>query len=711
MSDMHLQRTAEEPIALLPLMPPRPPNTHLKPDLEVIVANNHVIRVVDPTASPIRVMERHFNHASHRFVLNYAVARASTGWTVSVYDAAGSLIVGYTFAIKLAALKFQEYISGYKAFAYVEQISCSAIFKARLLEKGEFKSPRYYGNGEIQIWIPEDLVDGPLASPPASLYRTSTSSTILSGPGSFFKAKSASPGASGSSDRDTFVNHNRSPLLFAFFRDEGGYTMLRARVVDLSWSLTRKGDTDALIFSSSAGKDQGFKAYKYTKPTARISEWDVGVMARNLTSRAAEEITIMNLTLKTRAVSSVADETEDKLRYLQRQLDEVYKTYTKAQASKFQIPEMIKQGIDPSKGYNELLGAQATSPRHSMVSQPGTLSGFSYPQELYGEYTRTDGRQYTHMEQTILFQAPNQQPRSTEGSSAGPPSSVPGVPETLNTPVQQAEDNHQPIDTPESSDDEESSLFGEFDQRVEQAISNHPDLGPPDRAIRALHSLPGEMRALLYQFPAGDTEESHRGSKGLFRCPFNILNPRVHRKGECKGPGFPLPELSEHIEEKHLSYECKTCKRVFNDEPELDAHIKTTCEPSTNLPNGVPFHKINHVRQALKTPKKKEKATTEEERWYMMWDMLFPGVNRPSPYFAVPRKTQDDAEGLRLEILFAAMIDSDNTQGSKVVDKDKARLYLRAAMQALLRGEPPGSEEASMGGERGSRVSDGDGAS
>lgn len=225
MPDMQLQGTGEEPLASLPLMPPRPPISYHKPDLDIITANDHVIQLIDPTASPYHVTARHLTHKEHRFVLNYTVVGVSTGWTVSVYDNSGLLVVEYTFALKLAALKFQEYITGYKPLACIEQTACSAIFEARL-GKGQFKRPRYHGEGEIQLWCPEGLVDEAFISPPASLFRVSTSSTGVSARGSMFRTNG------GPSKPNTPVVHHhrhRSPLLVAFLCGEGGYTMLRAK--------------------------------------------------------------------------------------------------------------------------------------------------------------------------------------------------------------------------------------------------------------------------------------------------------------------------------------------------------------------------------------------------------------------------------------------------------------------------------------------------
>lgn len=102
-------------------------------------------------------------------------------------------------------------------------------------------------------------------------------------------------------------------------------------------------------------------------------------------------------------------------------------------------------------------------------------------------------------------------------------------------------------------------------------------------------------------------------------------------------------------------------------------------------------------------PSKKGKVW-DEERWFQMWEALFPGVGRPEPCMFFPSSfwlhlngastltfpdfaPRNETEGLgfrRVEVVFEAMVDADG-DGS-VIGKEKTKLYLQAAMQAV--GDP-----------------------
>lgn len=105
------------------------------------------------------------------------------------------------------------------------------------------------------------------------------------------------------------------------------------------------------------------------------------------------------------------------------------------------------------------------------------------------------------------------------------------------------------------------------------------------------------------------------------------------------------------------------------------------------------------IRDMLK-PSKKGKIW-DEERWFQMWEALFPGVGRPEPCMSfplpfggpqmgaagltfpdfAPRNEMEGLEFRRVKVVFEAMVDADG--GETVISKAKTKLYLRAAMQAV----------------------------
>jgi len=143
----------------------------------------------------------------------------------------------------------------------------------------------------------------------------------------------------------------------------------------------------------------------------------------------------------------------------------------------------------------------------------------------------------------------------------------PEVPRTLVEEPTSRLHEHSSLVSADSSDDEDAadSFFTNFDDRVRRALRAEPSISSAaENTITKLHTLPGELRALVYDFPTrfhfeGFPEAADAGEGGslasqsvtssdstsgkLFRCPFNVANPQGHSRGGCKGPGFPLSRL------------------------------------------------------------------------------------------------------------------------------------------------------------------------
>lgn len=226
-----LQMDVDAELASLPLMPSGGSGTCVDQYLRIISRTNDSVRVLDPTESPFGTLIRDLFRGQHRFVLDYAIAKDPGKWTVRVFDAHGGRFATYDFALKQAALKFQEYITGYRTQAHVENTLCDVTFGARLV-KGEFRRTKYRGLGEIQLWeavgLPNTSTSNSsttlMSTTLLSLHTTSTSSTLLS-------AAVSSP--RDEKGRTIVFHHNRSPLLVALLSDQGetskGYTILRAK--------------------------------------------------------------------------------------------------------------------------------------------------------------------------------------------------------------------------------------------------------------------------------------------------------------------------------------------------------------------------------------------------------------------------------------------------------------------------------------------------
>ncbi|KAK0754355.1 hypothetical protein B0T18DRAFT_35688 [Schizothecium vesticola] len=242
----------------------------------------------------------------------------------------------------------------------------------------------------------------------------------------------------------------------------------------------------------------------------------------------------------------------------------------------------------------------------------------------------------------------------------------PDVPRTLVEEPTSRLHEHPSLVSADSSDDEDDadSFFTNFDDRVRRALRAEPSISSAaENTIRRLHTLPGELRALVYDFPtrlhfegfpeAADAGEggslasrsvtsSNSTSRKLFRCPFNVANPREHWRGGCKGPGFPLSRLGDHLERCHLSYECPRCGTDCVDDDGLEQHacnieqFQRVGAATPTIPSDrITDLKLRRIRGMLK-PSKKGKIW-DEERWFQMWEALFPGVGeRPEPCMFLP---------------------------------------------------------------------------
>ncbi|KAK1826545.1 hypothetical protein QBC39DRAFT_364116 [Podospora conica] len=283
-------------------------------------------------------------------------------------------------------------------------------------------------------------------------------------------------------------------------------------------------------------------------------------------------------------------------------------------------------------------------------------------------------------------------------------SELPGT--VVEEPISRLDENLDAASADSSDDEDAASFFNEFDDRVRRALHVDPSTrsAHAENTIRRLHTLPGELRALVYNFPAftfeGLPERSDAGDTGslasrsvtssnpsgkLFRCPFNVANPQAHARGGCKGPGFPLSRLGDHLERRHLLHECPQCgKDCLNGEGlyRHQCNMEQTQRPTAAVPPGtsgkITLLKLWKIKEMLRPSRRGN--IWDEQRWFQMWEELFPGVEQPEPYFG-PRTEMEVSGFSRLEVVFDAMMEADG--GGAVITKANTKLYLRAAMQAV----------------------------
>jgi hypothetical protein len=115
----------------------------------------------------------------------------------------------------------------------------------------------------------------------------------------------------------------------------------------------------------------------------------------------------------------------------------------------------------------------------------------------------------------------------------------------------------------------------------------------------------------------------------VLACPFWKLDPSEHRR--CLRVTMKdTSRVKQHLTRKHATdYYCERCMAVFPDSATHQTHIQAaqSCRPGSHN-----FTNITHQQQRQLSRKSKP-GLSEMERWFGIWDIVFPGQPRPtSPY-------------------------------------------------------------------------------
>ncbi|KAI1659427.1 hypothetical protein F4813DRAFT_352953 [Daldinia decipiens] len=124
---------------------------------------------------------------------------------------------------------------------------------------------------------------------------------------------------------------------------------------------------------------------------------------------------------------------------------------------------------------------------------------------------------------------------------------------------------------------------------------------------------------------------SRKDSRLRYACPFSKFDAtrylscsqyELHRVGDVR----------QHIVRKHSGpIHCPRCGMIFDRDLKRDEHIRhDACEIKDFLDiEGLTTDQLTRVRDAAMI-----NSWSSEEKWYQIWDTLFPGASRPaSPYY------------------------------------------------------------------------------
>lgn len=127
------------------------------------------------------------------------------------------------------------------------------------------------------------------------------------------------------------------------------------------------------------------------------------------------------------------------------------------------------------------------------------------------------------------------------------------------------------------------------------------------------------------------SKKEHTGP--YLACPYYKRNPLLHQRCLLRNDLTETSFVVQHVERAHprLPIHCPCCGEIFATRAENDIHVRgRTCNPREFRHEGLTEDQL----VALRIPRRN---LNEVERWYSLWDILFPGEPRPaSPYVSEP---------------------------------------------------------------------------
>jgi hypothetical protein len=123
----------------------------------------------------------------------------------------------------------------------------------------------------------------------------------------------------------------------------------------------------------------------------------------------------------------------------------------------------------------------------------------------------------------------------------------------------------------------------------------------------------------------------------MLACPFWKHDFIKH--GDCSRSKLnKISRVKQHIARKHTpSFYCECCLVVFPDAVSHTTHVRhKTCkwDPLTNL-NG-----ISH-QQHRELTRKSNHSLSESDKWFSIWDIIFPAKPRPASAYIDPDLSED----------------------------------------------------------------------
>ncbi|KAH8714635.1 hypothetical protein BGZ61DRAFT_587335 [Ilyonectria robusta] len=147
--------------------------------------------------------------------------------------------------------------------------------------------------------------------------------------------------------------------------------------------------------------------------------------------------------------------------------------------------------------------------------------------------------------------------------------------------------------------------------------------------------------------PASKRTNSSRDTKPQprFACPYWKRNSGKHR-GCFSKILRRIRDVKQHLARKHTpEFYCECCFATFEDEESHRGHVThTTGEVCVHDPSVV-LDGITH-QQHRRLSRKSDWKVSEQEQWFSVWDILFPGAQRPETAY-LDSKLCEEISGFR----------------------------------------------------------------
>ena len=126
---------------------------------------------------------------------------------------------------------------------------------------------------------------------------------------------------------------------------------------------------------------------------------------------------------------------------------------------------------------------------------------------------------------------------------------------------------------------------------------------------------------------------SESPSRHPFACPlWAAYKERYAPSSICASRGWmEIPRLKEHIYRCHYQTSCDRCLETFKQDKDLVAHRRQaiSCQRKDNssrdpVAQGISQHTMNLLKS-----RKRSSSQTAEEKWFEIWNILFPHLDLP----------------------------------------------------------------------------------